>query len=473
MAAAAVTGLAGCNSSNADDTTTDVGERSATSATETPTPTETAEPTATPTQTPVAPDATLTAKTPALIDEKPTLVVKGLEAGQRVTLTATATSAMGGEWRSNATFEVDGDGTVRVAEQAPLEGSYEGADDAGLLWSMRPVQDLSARQAGFRPKGKTYDMTVTATVQGQSVAETTLVRRSRSPEVTTKTVAADDVAGVFATPAVDEPRPGVLALHGSGGDPLTSEAALLASHGYPTLAIEYFGSAEPIPDQLLDVPLSYFDRAADWLRDQPTVRDGDLGVYGWSKGGEGALFLAAYADWVGAVVAGAPSGVAWQGVTSNMQWADGPSWSVDGEPVPYVSGQGYMADTTDDGLYLLSAAYENALSDADEKVIQEATFPVEHCDAPILCLSGEDDGMWPSVRMAEFAVERLREHDAGDRIEHQAYENTGHVIPTPYAPTYGMSKASSMYLGGTPPGIATAAADHWPRVLQTLEAGLK
>lgn len=41
---------------------------------------------------------------------------------------------------------------------------------------------------------------------------------------------------------------------------------MLASHGYPPLAVKYFDSEGPIPDDLLEAPLSYSDRAAQWLR---------------------------------------------------------------------------------------------------------------------------------------------------------------------------------------------------------------
>ncbi|MFT4889110.1 MAG: dienelactone hydrolase [Halobacteriales archaeon] len=250
-------------------------------------------------------------------------------------------------------------------------------------------------------------------------------------------------------------------------------ATMLASHGYPALAVKYVGPEGPIPDDLLEVPLAYFDRAAEWLRGRSTVRDGDLGVYGASKGGEGALFLAAYADWVGAVVADVPSGVAFEGLTPEWRWAGSSSWAVDGDHVPYVPGGGCFADTTDDGLYRMAAAYECALSGADEGVVADATFPVENCDGPILCVSGEQDEMWPSPRLSEFVVDRLREHDAPDRIDHRAYEKAGHAIPIPYRPTYGLSAGNGFLLGGTPKGNANASADYWPRALETFGCGLE
>lgn len=469
-AAAAVSGLAGCNASNGSETTTGDGV----GATPTATPTETPDATATATPTAVAPNATISGTSPTLVDADPEIVVEGPAPGSEVTLTATTTAADGREWQSAATFEADDDGVVRVSQQAPLEGTYEGVEGAGLLWSMRPVGDVPPERAWFVPPGRdAAEMTVSARTNGVTVAETTLVRQFGAPGVTTERVDADHVVGTFVAPDVADTRPGILVLHGSAGDPDVFTATMLASHGYPALAVKYFGSEAPIPDDLLEVPLSYFDRAAEWLRARPTVREGDLGVYGASKGGEGALFLAAYADWVGAVVADVPSGVAFEGLTPEWRWAGSSSWAVDGDPVPYVPGGGCFADTTEDGLYRMAAAYECALSGADERTVADATFAVENGDGPILCVSGERDEMWPSPRLSEFAVERLREHDAADRIDHRAYEAAGHAIPIPYRPSYGLSAGNGLLLGGTPAGIGRASADWWPRALETFGRGLE
>ena len=69
----------------------------------------------------------------------------------------------------------------------------------------------------------------------------------------------DQVAGVLALPpAGSSPRVAVLAIGGSGGGVgMAADAALLASHGYPALALAYFHHPGR-PDQLQDIPLEYF-----------------------------------------------------------------------------------------------------------------------------------------------------------------------------------------------------------------------
>ena len=57
----------------------------------------------------------------------------------------------------------------------------------------------------------------------------------------------------------------VLLLGGSGGGmPNGYAASLLASHGFPVLALAYFG-APGLPPQLERIPLEYFQRALTWL----------------------------------------------------------------------------------------------------------------------------------------------------------------------------------------------------------------
>ena len=62
-----------------------------------------------------------------------------------MTIRATLPSAVGGDWASGATFIADAAGAVDVARQAPVSGSYDGADAMGLCWSARPRAAAAGR----------------------------------------------------------------------------------------------------------------------------------------------------------------------------------------------------------------------------------------------------------------------------------------------------------------------------------------
>jgi hypothetical protein len=84
--------------------------------------------------------------------------------------------------------------------------------------------------------------------------------------VSSESIAAAGFYGQFWKPAAGTaPRPAVLVFGGSeGGLDDQMFGAALASAGYPTLDIAYFG--EPgLPSTLKDIPLEYFARALRWL----------------------------------------------------------------------------------------------------------------------------------------------------------------------------------------------------------------
>lgn len=403
------------------------------------------------------------AETTALRDTDPGIVVRNVGPQAEIELVARS-NARFETWSASAVYRADSDGVIRVSETAPIEGSYAGVDGAGLLWSMAPPD------VPIEPwSNESFSVDLRAMRDGRTLDQVTLDRRRVDQDVTTLWVTAEEVVGVFAEPDIDSPRPGIMVLHGSRGMPLVHYAQMFASHGFPALALKYFGAEPNIPDHLQGVPLEYFDDAAAWLRARPSVVDGPMGVYGFSRGGEAALFLAAYADWVGAVVGDAPSGIAWQAVGRDGGRASGSAWSVDGESLPYVPYEGCSAEYTDDRLRRDAAYYECGLANTDPSRTDAATFPIERFDGPILCISGAEDDVWPSVRLTEAAIGRLRSAGRTDQLTHLVYEDAGHDIPIPHIPTTGISAAAGRSIGGTPAGIARAAADSWPQILATFE----
>ena len=73
----------------------------------------------------------------SLIDEKISIVVRGLTPRQRITLKAKLTGDSKEEFESYGHFIADGAGRVCIAETPSLSGTYTGVDSMGLLWSMK------------------------------------------------------------------------------------------------------------------------------------------------------------------------------------------------------------------------------------------------------------------------------------------------------------------------------------------------
>jgi hypothetical protein len=261
-------------------------------------------------------------------------------------------------------------------------------------------------------------------------------------------------------------RPGLLILSGSEGGVNETEAGLLASHGYVTFALAYFG-ADGLPKQLAAVPLEYLKKGIDWLAARGSVDGTRLGVVGASKGGELALLLASHFAELKAVVALAPSHVVWFDLGSFT----GPRWTLDGKGLPFVpqpEGAGKVLFKTP---IHFADVYRPALADTGR--VEKARIPVENIKGAVLLVSGTDDQMWPSAYMADQVVARLAASKHPFPVRHLKYEGAGHALPPAFVPGQPFLGSSQVALGGTAAANAKALADFGPKVLRFLAENLK
>ena len=144
------------------------------------------------------------------------------------------------------------------------------------------------------------------------------------------------------------------------------------------------------------------------------------------EGAEAALLLASRDPRVKAVVAAAPSSVAWAGVDPFNQGhmlTIGSSWSWRGQPVPYARYDfvGFKG----------IASVDQSLA----KAPPEAVIPVEKVNGPVLLVSGGKDELWPSAPMAEAIIARLDAAKFAHRHVHLTYPDAGHGVGGPPSTT--------------------------------------
>jgi dienelactone hydrolase len=385
--------------------------------------------------------ATIMVDAPVSLADQPLHIrVTGLVPHDEVTVGSQADDYRKRKWHAQARFAADGHGVIDLDRARATTGSYSGVDGMGLFWSMSPPDGNPDQQRYVPPspdQQPTSGVQIAVTGHGRTLATRTLTRQWLAAGVTTRavTLAADKVAGrLFLPPAGAVRHPPVLVFGGSeGGMSQTFTAALLASHGHPTLTVAYFH--EPgLPATLRDIPLEYFATAARVLAGQPGVDPAHLIVMGYSRGTEAALLLAQdFPTLVHGAVLYAPSAVVHFGfpdISSN-------AWTLAGAPVPQIM------------------------------------IPVDHVSGPVLAVAGADDALWPSATAASLIMRNL--DDVHDRYPHQAlvYPHAGHGVGTfPYA-AQGTSLVHPVTgtltrLGGTRSGSATAQAQGWPKVLALL-----
>jgi len=378
-----------------------------------------------------------------LADQPVHLAVSGLRPHAGVKVSAQAPARDGKTWRAEATFTADDQGSIDLDRAAPTAGSYQGVDGMGLFWSMNPPDGNPDVQAYIPPAEDGHPVEhveIQVRQKDKSRASARLTRQWLAAGVTTRTLtlAADKVSGVYVAPPPDAPKhPAVLVFGGSeGGLGVQPVAALLASHGYPTLAVAYF-HAPGLPQALHDIPLEYFATAARWLARQPGVDPAHLIALSASRGTEAALLLSEhFPGLVHGAVLYAPTDV----VVGSFPEQGGAAWTLGGKELP-----------------------------------RDARIPVDHVSGPVLAIAGADDQLWPSMTAAPRIALEL--DDAHNRFPHRAlvYPQAGHgVSGAPYLPM-GTKQVhpvthTVISLGGTRAGNEAALRQGWTTVLALLES---
>jgi hypothetical protein len=175
----------------------------------------------------------------SLVDASVAVRLTGVRSRKPVTLQASAPSADGRRWVSRAVLRPDAAGVVDPARAASRGGTYHGREPMGLFWSMRPPAASPAGE-GF-VANPVMTIRFTAIRGGRVIARAQVLRRTRLPDVRTRntSLAAEGFVGRLYDPPSVTSKPAILLLGGSeGGLPAGLRPGLLASHGYPTLALD-------------------------------------------------------------------------------------------------------------------------------------------------------------------------------------------------------------------------------------------
>ncbi len=347
-----------------------------------------------------------------LIDARPRIAVDG--AGDGAVVRATTVDRTGQRWTS----------TTAVADVRK--------DPSRPLWSMSGGQDF------FVPPRSGFSVRLDLVEGGRSVASTSIRRRLVAPGVQRQAVRGGLYGELYA-PADGGRRAAALVIGGSEGGLRTGGVAgLLASHGYPALALAYF--KEPgLPSTLKDIPLEYFAHALERLRARPDVDPRRVVVIGVSRGGEGALLIGStYPKLVHGVVGLVPSNVVNPSIDGHS-----PAWTLRGTPLTHVvrAEFGKPDPTGHPGVFIRA----------------------ERISGPILTFSGGDDLLWPSSSYMTVLERRLDKRHFAHPHRDVDYGTAGHRLGAaiPYLP----APRASGY-GGSPAADAAARAALWPRILE-------
>jgi dienelactone hydrolase len=304
-------------------------------------------------------------------------------------------------------------------------------DPTRPLWTLRRGRDF------FVAPAPRFTVRLDLVDGGRTVAHTTITRLLLAAAVRRRPVRSGLYGELFEPPASAR-APAALVLGGSeGGLSTTGIAALLASHGYPAMALAYF-RAPGLPRELRSIPLEYFARALRRLGARPDVDPHRVVVIGISRGGEAALLVGAtYPRLVHGVIALVPSNV-----VNPTRDGRSAAWTLHGRPIPRIKRVEF--------------------GDPHPILTPKAVIPAERIAGPILTASGGLDAVWPSYRYAEALHARLDARGFAQRHRDLRFDDAGHGVGSaiPYLPTL-----TYRQFGGSAAADEAAKARLWQEIL--------
>jgi dienelactone hydrolase len=356
----------------------------------------------------------------ALWDAPLRIAVSGLKPSEHAVLRATSSDVKGKRYVSATALTANSLGRVELTGPAAMRP----------LWSLRPMGLRAGTDFDYfaPPSGAVIRLEING-------ATTTIRRITVAGGVHGVSIRHPFYGEYYAPTSATPRRPGIVVFGGSeGGLSTTGIAKLYASHGYPSLALAYFG--EPgLPRNLVRIPLEYFASALRWLQQQPGVDPTRLVAEGISRGSEAAQLLGIhYPRLVHAVIAMVPAVGSECGIRSGSVRCAGPAWSFHGKPIPWGEGP------------------YNPFPFQDQRI-----------DGPVFLDCAGADQLWPSCPMAQAIVHRLHANYFRHRVIFLDYPEAGHGVGS----LYPNLAYSNRQLGGVKPDSNDeAAADGWPKLLQ-------
>ncbi|XP_037396388.1 acyl-coenzyme A thioesterase 5-like isoform X3 [Pygocentrus nattereri] len=386
--------------------------------------------------------------TRGLVDEKLKVIVRNLNPRQEVTLRCVHQSEDKDVWEGFGHYISDQHGTVTVAKDASMGGTYKGVEAMGLMWSMQPVP---GSRKGLRLRKKhvlspmvfhisVFDGHITQGFSQLTALATHAVERWYvAPGVQRVYLQEKGVQGTLFIPPGPGPFPGLLDLWGGGGGLVEYRAALLASHGFVSFALEYL-SSEEINAPTTDV--KYFEAAYQILKSHAMVQKDRLALFGLSFGSTIALSMAAYSKIIKPRCCVCISGSHVNAVQRTLS-----------ETFQEIA-KNVSKIRVEDGQVIWRDIILPIPADPSMKI------DVGQIKCPVLLVNGSDDQNLATVESAED-MERMMEK-AGNRhlLQVLTYPGAGHLIEPPYTPHH----RTSNFVIGKDKAPASKAQQHRPRV---------
>ncbi|XP_070828602.1 peroxisomal succinyl-coenzyme A thioesterase-like [Chaetodon trifascialis] len=359
-----------------------------------------------------------------LMDEKFVVLVQNVPPGFQLTIHALHKCEEGHSWEAFAHYTANTTGTVNVSEDPSLGGTYSGVEQMGLLWSLRPVP---GSKPGLRMRKVDIQtpMEVTISVyQGHQtegfmdqvqLAGAVVERWYMAPGVRRVPITEGGLTATLFLPSGPGPFPGLLDLWGGEGKLVESRAALLASHGFASLALDYLTPKITIETGKI-VDNSYFETAYRVLEQHPKVVGSRIAMMGLSLGTSMTLKMAVYSQVMKLRCAVCISGTHVQPIDGSLE-------------------------------EMLNFCRENAGKirvNENQTIFRDLLLPIPtdpalkvdvgRLQCPLLLVVGDDDENWPAQESAVDMKDMMEQAGNSHLLTVLLYPKAGHLIEPPYSP---------------------------------------
>ncbi|XP_034095988.1 acyl-coenzyme A thioesterase 5-like isoform X1 [Gymnodraco acuticeps] len=357
-----------------------------------------------------------------LVDEKFTVLVQNLLPGFQLTIHALHQCEDGHSWEAFAHYTANATSIVNVSQDPSLGGTYSGVEPMGLLWSLRPVPG-SKTGLRLRKMNVQTPMGVTISVyQGHQkegfldqvlLASVVVERWYMAPGVRRVPITEGRLTATLFLPSGPGPFPGLLDLWGWGGKLVEYRAALLASHGIASMALDYLTPKET--GRMVDN--DYFETAYRVLEQHPQILGSRIAMLGLSFGAGVTLRMAVYSKGLKLSCAVCING-------SHVQPIDGPLEQI----MTYFNKNVEKTRFDEDNQLICRDLMLPIPTDPSLKV------DVGRLQCPLLLVVGEDDQNWPTYESAMDMREMMERAGNSHLLTVLSYKNAGHLIQPPFTP---------------------------------------
>ncbi len=196
------------------------------------------------------------------------------------------------------------------------------------------------------------------------------------------------------------------------------------ANGIPACAFVYW-HYKMLPKDLSCIPIESIEDMVSKLKKQGYKK---IYLYGFSKGAEQALVASTYFSDIDGVIAVSPSCAVFEGF-STKGYSDHSAWTYRGQELPYIKAQ--VKNFNIAKMYLSQGGYAflNNFTKAFEKGFSEENrIKIENANCPILLISSQDDSIWPSKKMGDILMQKLKTVSYPYSYQHIVYPKSSHIL---------------------------------------------